>query len=269
MNEFIYYHDLIPHSSYGNDEILLNKDMDLFTKTIYKDGYSIIDIDDTQDKLKQLLADEICTITGKQINLDDYHTIITEEENTKILNSMPYKKNKLPEIATYLEKLISDTLKYKVKIFNDDLWVRICRPSSYYKSDFNPYHRDVYLDFYRNTVNIYLPISGSNEKSSLTIQPGSHKWNENMTRTTRGGSIVQNKKYSVDAIVASKIELKMIRPNPAYNQLLLFSPYLIHGGARNENHTTRFSLEVRFIKEDESLKQELLFVDFLKNRTWR
>ena len=118
-------------------------------------------------------------------------------------------------------------------------------------------------------MNIYLPIHGSDDKSSLTIQPGSHKWNENITRTTRGGSTVLNKKYSVDAIVSSKIELKMIRPNPSSNQLLLFSPYLIHGGAHNENNKTRFSLEVRFIKEDESLKQELLFIDFLKNRNWR
>jgi len=264
--EFIYYEDLIPHSSYGNDEILLNKDTDLFNKT-YEEGYTIIDID-AQDKLKQLLIDEIYTITGKQIKLDDYHREITNEQHTQILNSMPYKKNKLPEFASYLEKVVSDTLQYKVKIFNDDLWVRICRPSSYYKSDFNPYHRDIYLDFYRNTANIYLPISGSDEKSSLTIQPGSHKWNENMTRITRGGSVVHNKKYSVDAIVASKIELHMIRPNPAYNQLLLFSPYLIHGGARNDNDITRFSLEVRFIKE-ESIEQELLFVDFLKFRNWR
>jgi ectoine hydroxylase-related dioxygenase (phytanoyl-CoA dioxygenase family) len=169
--------------------------------------------------------------------------------------------------------MISDILKTPVKIFNDDLWVRICRPSKIYENDFNPCHKDVYLDFYRNTVNIYLPIIGSNNNSSLTIQPESHKWNENETMVTTGGAFFKssNKKYSVDAIVASKKPLNMIRPNPDVHQLMLFSPYLIHGCANNDNlDTTRLSLEVRFIKNDESgFKQEADFNEFLKNRTWR
>lgn len=52
---------------------------------------------------------------------------------------------------------------------------------------------------------------------------------------------------------------------------MLFSPYLIHWCAYNENeNTTRISLEVRFIKNDENgLKQEVAFNDFLKIRDWR
>ena len=63
----------------------------------------------------------------------------------------------------------------------------------------------------------------------------------------------------------------MIRPNPTENQLMLFSPYLIHGCANNDNlDTTRISLEVRFIRDDEpGLKQEADFNEFLKIRNWR
>jgi len=43
------------------------------------------------------------------------------------------------------------------------------------------------------------------------------------------------------------------RPNPGENEMLLFSPYLVHGGGYNFNtDMTRISLEMRFWrKEDE------------------
>ena len=186
---------------------------------------------------------------------------------------MPYKKDMSPVFSEYLEKMVSNVLGKQVKIFNDDLWFRICRPSKINDNDYNPCHRDIYLDFYRNIVNIYLPVVGSNEKSSLTIQSGSHKWSESETMVTQGGAFfkTQNKKYSVDAIVASKQPIEMIRPNPTESQLMLFSPYLIHGCAQNNNEdTTRISLEVRFIRNDESgQKQEADFNEFLKKRNWR
>lgn len=153
------------------------------------------------------------------------------------------------------------------------MWFRICRPREIGDNDFNPCHRDVYLDFYRNIVNIYLPVVGSNSNSSLKIQPGSHKWNENETMVTKGGAFFKHtdKKYSVDAIVASKKPLEMVHPNPEINQIMLFSPYLIHGCSDNANENeTRISLEVRFIRNDEKgQKQEEDFREFLKVRNWR
>jgi ectoine hydroxylase-related dioxygenase (phytanoyl-CoA dioxygenase family) len=52
---------------------------------------------------------------------------------------------------------------------------------------------------------------------------------------------------------------------------MLFSPYLIHGCSDNANsNITRFSLEIRFIKDNkESKEQEENFNQFLKIRNWR
>jgi ectoine hydroxylase-related dioxygenase (phytanoyl-CoA dioxygenase family) len=63
----------------------------------------------------------------------------------------------------------------------------------------------------------------------------------------------------------------MVRPNPTETQMMLFSPYLVHGCATNENYDiTRISLEVRFIRDDENgAKQEAEFNEFLKIRNWR
>ena len=273
----IYYSELVVDSSWGKNTVILNNDFNLLQKTDFDNtGYKILDIQNFNSLLQRFIQNEILHITNKKIALENYHNAITEEEHKKILNSMPYKKDIYPDVkkfSEYLEKMVSDVLGEPVKIFNDDLWFRICRPSKINDNDYNPCHRDVYLDFYRNIVNIYLPVLGSNEKSSLTIQPGSHKWSESETMVTQGGAFfkTQNKKYSVDAIVASKQPIEMIRPNPTEYQLMLFSPYLIHGCAQNNNETTtRISLEVRFIRNDESgQKQEAEFNEFLKKRNWR
>lgn len=227
--------------------------------------------------LKSMVESKIAEVTASQhINLETYHSNITEEDHTKIINAMPWKKTESPEIrefAEYMESRVSGILGKKVRIFNDDIWVRICRPSSVTDTDYNPCHRDIYLDFYRNIVNIYVPIVGSNEKSSLAMQSGSHLWNESDLVVTKGGAYFPSsgKKYSVDAILRSKQPLDMVRPNPREDEFILFSPYLIHGCSSNNNvDTTRMSVEIRFIADDESAKmQEGEFTKFLKERVWR
>jgi len=105
------------------------------------------------------------------------------------------------------------------------------------------------------------------------MQSGSHLWNEQDLVVTKGGAYFKNssKKYSVDAILRSKQPLDMVRPNPREDEFILFSPYLIHGCSSNNNHdTTRMSVEIRFIADDESAKmQEDEFNAFLKERVWR
>jgi hypothetical protein len=63
----------------------------------------------------------------------------------------------------------------------------------------------------------------------------------------------------------------MTRPNPGPNEVLIFSPYLIHGCSDNKNDDiTRMSLEIRFIKNDENgRRQENDINEFMKKRVWR
>ena len=272
----IYYSELMLNNNWGENFVMIDNDINLLKNTDFNDnGYKIIDIENYSELLQRFIKNEIKFTINKDIELKNYHNDITEDEHKMILNSMPYKTNIYSDIhafCNYLEKTISDILHEPVKIFNNDLWIRICRPNNYCETDYNPCHRDVYLNFYRNIVNIYLPIFGSNENSSLLLQSGSHKWNENETIVTKGGAVFKyiNKKYSVDAIVSSKQPLDMIRPNPKNGQMLLFLPYLIHGCSDNNNDITRFSLEVRFIRNDQNgIQQEKEFNDFLKFRNWR
>jgi hypothetical protein len=275
--EYIHYPELMEDSKWGENCIMLNNDINLLKNSnCNRNGYTIVNIDNHNELLQNIMKKQIFNITDKNINLEEYHGNISDEEHNYILNSMPYSRymnNDISCLCDYLENVVSNTINEKVKIFNGDLWFRICRPSSLFNNDFNPCHKDVYLDFYRNTVNIYLPVVGSNSNSSLTIQPESHVWNENQIKRTYNGAFFKssNKKYSVDAIIATRLPLNMIRPNPCINQLMIFSPYLIHGCATNDNtNITRISIEVRFIKDDvNGTCQEQKFNDFLQKRNWR
>jgi len=124
-------------------------------------------------------------------------------------------------------------------------FIRLIRPNAI--SDNNPPHRDSWLDHLRDCVNIYVPLAGSNEHSSLSVVPGSHLWCESDVPRTAEGAIVNGVTFSVPSIVTDGDALEMVRPEVGKGDLMVFSPYLIHGGAANLNkNVTRASLEMRF-----------------------
>jgi len=124
-------------------------------------------------------------------------------------------------------------------------FVRIVRPGTC--KDNNPPHKDTYIDYLRNAVNLYYPIAGSDINSSLPLIPMSHLWSERDIIRTSGMTTVNSIKYNVPAILSSIHGLRLITPNPKYGDAMLFTPYIIHGGGINFNTSiTRMSLEIRF-----------------------
>ena len=277
--DYVYYLDAYIHSdvNWGEERVILAEDTNLLERTKFNaEGHAIFPMKSHNTFLRQMVGLKIEELTSRHIDIEKYHQYINDEEHTRIINAMPWKKTESPEIqafAEYMEARVSEILERRVKIFNDDIWVRICRPSSVTDTDYNPCHRDIYLDFYRNIANIYVPIVGSNERSSLAMQTGSHLWNERDIVVTRGGAFFPKtgKKYSVDAVLRSRQPLNMLRPNPAEDEFILFSPYLIHGCSSNENEAvTRMSVESRFIEDTEGGRiQEAEFRAFLEKRVWR
>jgi ectoine hydroxylase-related dioxygenase (phytanoyl-CoA dioxygenase family) len=92
-----------------------------------------------------------------------------------------------------------------------------------------------------------MPLWGSNENSSLPLVPGSHYWRESDIERTKAGSKVDGIQFTVPAVTATRYGLSAIRPNPAQDEVLVFSPYLTHCGGKNlSSEQTRLSLEMRF-----------------------
>ncbi len=182
--------------------------------------------------------------------LEQYHTLTTKQEQ----HLMALDKTKLLSVDQFpvdihlLEQRISSLLNQSLHVHNpfDDQNIfhfRVVRPMS---GDNNPLHRDVWLEDYKDCINLYIPLAGSNDRSSLILAPGSHLWPESSVERTRSGAIINGQKFNVPAVTSINESFELIRPNPKVGEVLIFSPYLIHGGAANLNsNTTRISIEIR------------------------
>ena len=117
------------------------------------------------------------------------------------------------------------------------------------KYDNNPPHRDIYISRLRDALNLYFPVCGSTKKSSLGIIPQSHRWMESDISKINS-PIINGYKYNVDFIANKEKIIRHMSNND--DEFLLFSPYIIHGGAPNFNDKshTRISLEIRFWRKD-------------------
>lgn len=188
-------------------------------------------------------------------NLTNYHKYVT----TDLLHNKVINITRNLEVSDFdfdieiLAKRFGDILGYELTSWVEELQkshiqIRISRPNSL---DINPPHRDGYLSYWEDIVNVWLPIEGCNHKSSLPVLPGSHLLPEDkILRTESKGAKINGNVYYVPCILETKSgAMKMVRPNPQEGEALLFSPFLIHGSAVNQNdNTTRVSLELRFPK---------------------
>jgi hypothetical protein len=128
--------------------------------------------------------------------------------------------------------------------------VRINRPRSL---DFNPPHKDSYEDPHLNYINIWVPICGVTEKSSLPIAPGSHLLPEDKILRTLEGGVVAGKKYRVRSIAAWDGRTDLYRADVKEGELLMFSFHLIHGIAYNDqDDQTRVALEFRLFRSPDA-----------------
>lgn len=252
-------------STWGSDEVLLHHSTDLTAGTSWHDsGFTIHSLVNTgaeasrfAERCKRLVIQQ-WRAAGLSIPADfaiaRYHEIADTTEvhlaavqYTKLLplDLFPMDVNYITEIVSRLCKqpLIPRNPYDGQSVFH----LRVIRPGH---RDNNPLHRDVWLEDYADCINLYIPIVGSDEKSSLILLPGSHLWPESRVERTKEGALIDGVKFNVPAVTQIAGEFEVERPDPRFNQFLIFSPYLIHGGAVNlNNDTTRISIEMRLWKK--------------------
>lgn len=248
---------------WGPDSVLLANSIDLTVhKPWHKTGYTIEKLFD--DELYNTFSKNVYTLlincwreAGLSVNdsfpLQHYHKIATDFET----HLLAVEKTKLLSVHDFpvpihlLEERIAAICKTPLIAKNpfDEQTIfhfRVIRPG---KTDNNPLHRDVWLEDYDNCINLYIPIAGSNPLTSLMIIPGSHLWAESKIERTASGALINGIKFNVPAVTAIKEDFTVVRPSPGVNEVLVFSPYLIHGGAINSSpDQTRISIEIRLWK---------------------
>lgn len=263
INDTPIHYDAAGERRWGDDHVLLDRDMDLTAGTHWDvPGFTIEKLFD--DKIYQPFAEgihELLISLWREAGLvmddnfapDQYHTLTRDTqthlaavEKTKLL---PVQALPLP--VKMIEERISAICKVPLVAKNpyDDQSIfhfRVIRPNS---RDNNPLHRDVWLEDYASCINLYIPVAGSNERSSLILIPESHRWPESRIEKTVSGALINNVKFNVPAVTSIRGDYQVMRPDPKENEVLVFSPYLIHGGAVNLNpDRTRISIEMRLWK---------------------
>lgn len=246
----------------GDDHILLNHARDL-TRGLswHRPGYVVEKLFDRDEDFASFISAcrELLYACWRDAGLnvsanfppDQYHLLADNHikhrsaiEKTKLLTLSDF-----PVPVQRITDRVSALLKVPVTGHNpfDGQRVfhfRVIRPSS---GDNNPLHRDVWLEDYSDCINLYIPIAGSNARSSLILLPGSHLWPESRLIRTVDGAVIDGVKFNVPAVAAIDGDYEAVRPDPGWNEFLLFSPYLIHGGSTNFNEDqTRISIELRF-----------------------
>lgn len=251
---------------WGENRLLFKKEDNVISKMPWcNEGYAVVDAFQQNEfsrlkkSIKDILSEAISRylpeFNNSKFELEDYHTFVTNDKlHNQIINVTRNLKNE--DFDFDIEALVNrfgEILGYKLTSWVEELkkshiQIRLSRPNSL---DINPPHRDGYLSYWEDIINVWIPIAGCDGKSSLPVFPKSHLIRENhILRTDSKGAKINGNTYYVPCILETKEgNISMIRPNPKEGEALIFSPFLIHGSAVNQNFdTTRISLELRFPK---------------------
>ncbi len=251
---------------WGEEELLFKPEDNVISKMDWKDkGYKVVNAfleaeflalkaSITKQIVKAIKANNI-PVNEAEFTLAKYHTVVTTDEQH--FNIIDITRNLENEDFDFnidlLTERFGNILGYELTSWVEELkkshiQIRISRPNSL---DINPPHRDGYLSYWEDIINVWIPIEGCNESTSLPVCSGSHLIPENdILRTESKGAKINGNVYYVPCILEIKAgAIAMERPNPKAGEALLFTPYLIHGAAVNQTQdTTRVSLELRFPK---------------------
>lgn len=249
----------------GAAVVEVERDDDMTAGTPWADqGFTVVDHLDAQQLatlasgIAEIVRGELGEVgveCGDGWSLESYHRFVDDRQHHAFTdrNRCFVPLTELPIDPGALERVVSRTVGRPARLMPvpgrpPSFLVRVVRPGS---KDHSPPHRDHWLDHLRGTIAAYLPVAGSGPVSSLPLVPGSHRWPASSVLRTAGRGVADGVQYGVPAVAGSDRTIELIRPDPAPGRLLVFSPYLVHGGAINRQpDTTRVSLELRFEPAD-------------------
>ncbi|MEX2588757.1 MAG: phytanoyl-CoA dioxygenase family protein [Chitinophagales bacterium] len=242
-----------------NDSSIDFSHTDLYSKEVpwFEKGYTPLEIsvefiENIRNAATDFISSRVKEITSKPLtNLEDYHKLIsTNETHLEIIKKIgKLLDTELLGINTaYLTQEVKRVCKIDAGISCKNVCdIRIFRPYRGDMMDNNPLHRDTWLKPLNNCLNVYIPLAGSNELSSLSLIPGSHLWKGREVERTKTNAYYNNIQYGLPSVSNISRDYEIVRPELKQNEILIFSSNIIHGGAVNLNEDlTRVSIEIRF-----------------------
>ena len=244
----------------GDDTVdYCHRDLVQASQNWYSKGYCVLKV--PEDFIQSIRKNTLHYLNGvnKKLSLPElpkierYHQFIrSNEHHLEYIREVGkhIKPDELGLDQTVLAKIVKKAcgIEESRGINCKDLCdIRLFRPFLSSKMDNNPLHRDTWLPVLNNCVNIYIPVAGSNENSSLALIPGSHLWERNKVSRTKDNAKIKGIQYGLPSVAEIQTEYEVIRPHMANDEILIFSSNIIHGGSVNLNkEITRCSIEIRF-----------------------
>ena len=250
--------------NWGDNVNLFKIKNNIISKTSWlEDGFNLIKdcMDDQQFKslyestrlsIIKIMNELGINLNESEFELKNYHKYVSNDliHNEIIKKTRNFSAEDFNFDISELLKKFEDELSYRLSpiissLNRSHIQVRINRPKSL---DINPPHKDGYLKIWEDVINIWLPIEGCNERTSLPIIPGSHMLSEDkILKTQPQNARINGNLYNVPCILkTSNGNLEFVRQNPKPKDALMFSPFLIHGAGFNESDITRVAFELRF-----------------------
>ena len=218
-------------------------------------------LDDEQFmQLRQCLSRHIESLLAAQqavshpFDLEKYHRQVTTDEVHYAISTWAMPNTVIGGLLDVLRQKMEQLLGLPLALKEVEhrgsrdrfLGFRIVRPG---KADHNPYHRDAWLPYWQDTVNVWIPVAGFEQGNTLHLIPGTHTLNDAEILKTKKGAVIDGKVYHVPAAVALRQPFTAVRPQLLPGEALVFSPYILHGNGINSlPDRTRVSIELRFCK---------------------
>ena len=224
-------------------------------------GYEIINSNlirehqEFESLMSQYFSNNLSDFLTEKVSLDNMSNFhdVANQSNLDHHLFIKHISRKLPlefHNTGFIRKIIENCEQFigkDIKITDDLVWFRICRPGF---DDSNDLHRDHWFPNYNDVLNLYIPISGSYCDSAMKIVPKSHEWTEEEVIPTFSGDsgrkhLKNGVAYSAPGIKHCKFEIIPHRPDIGLGDFMIFHPKCIHGGGDNFSDDTRISIEIR------------------------
>ena len=226
-------------------------------KNFEKHGFKYVKFNDDLKKfikeVNKIISDHFRE--NKYKKEDDYAGHVLKIQNTINEKCSPkyfFQKNKK------IFKKLFNSNKFAIQHY---FYFRAIKPSKFSKNTLKPvnFHRETFQGpkFFKNCINLWIPLKNCSNLNSLNYYPGSHKFKlkkdfsyvEKITKVKKysnahkNGSLYKEKILTFNKKIKTK---KLFRKD----NIILFSGELIHGSAMNKSTKVRMSLDVRFMLKE-------------------
>jgi len=228
-----------------------------FEATLSERGWLAIELPDPSPVFAArdaLLARLRATSLPELARLDDYHTLVTDEERHVAM---------LHDLATYYwdrqlgRAIIEGNVELFRRLVGVDLhvqqrpYLRAVRPG--HTKDAAPLHRDTYYGASPYEVSVLVPFTDVDAAGAMRVISGSHLASDReypFEQRQSDDVAIRSPKHQLGFPYAPKLLdpalMEKAEPVPlVVGQALIFGLSLVHGGGINTGHRTRFSSDIR------------------------